>query len=484
MEKKNIQEGGSVLITLLAGVVIVGILGGMVYMMPTESEVSPQKQKYIDEQNRYVGNTIGMGVAAAMDRSKTDDFNISDRKCRDVEYAKINNDDEDGQRDFKNICITEIDAMSKKIDEILDGLKGVGYDGYVEDLKEKKERYTTELIKELTEKGISEEFLKKKDFNRLMDWYKVINHKNNLKDDGALNELLNETDLENIISYEELFENDGINDFMKNKPGDIMEFKSNRYSNAFTGDTWDKRDKENLKEKDFVMVHVEGIGYIINFSLKIDTNLSDFGNNIAIEKVNENFRKALNNIFTNKDAKLTYYVLQDNDPEDIKLRHLGKMLVYMIKNKGFFSGVSSKLFGKKSDSDTKSKEGDKQSKQINDQLSEIEKKIAEYEEKQTLNFEEKKERDRLVSEYEELIEEQKKQGKEEEQERQEQEEVSGSQEKGEKTQEKKKSQYEKDKVSEYMTADIKEDKLNEFAKKQAEAILQKLRKVKFPPIQR
>ena len=228
MEKKNIQEGGSVLITLLAGVVIVGILGGMVYMMPTESEVSPQKQKYIDEQNRYVGNTIGMGVAAAMDRSKTDDFNISDRKCRDVEYAKINNDDEDGQRDFKNICITEIDAMSKKIDEILDGLKGVGYDGYVEDLKEKKERYTTELIKELTEKGISEEFLKKKDFNRLMDWYKVINHKNNLKDDGTLNELLNETDLENIISYEELFENDGINDFMKNKPGDIMVFNSNR----------------------------------------------------------------------------------------------------------------------------------------------------------------------------------------------------------------------------------------------------------------
>ena len=178
MEKKNIQEGGSALITLLAGVVIVGILGGMVYMIPTESEVSPQKQKYVDEQNRYVGNTIGMGVAAAMDRSKTDDFNISDMKCEYAEFTKIT--DEEGRGDLKNICVNEIQLMSRKIDEILDGLNHGEYHDYVQDLKEKQKRYTKELLTKLNDDGITADFLNGTDFDKLMKWYKVINHKNNL----------------------------------------------------------------------------------------------------------------------------------------------------------------------------------------------------------------------------------------------------------------------------------------------------------------
>ena len=73
--------------------------------MPTDSQVSPEKQKYIDSQNRYVGNTIGMGVAAAMDRSKTDDGHMINvyilsmlRLIMMMKTVKV---------DFKNICITK-----------------------------------------------------------------------------------------------------------------------------------------------------------------------------------------------------------------------------------------------------------------------------------------------------------------------------------------------------------------------------------------
>ena len=65
------------------------------------------------------------------------------------------------------------------------------------------------------------------------------------------------------------------------------------------------------------MVKVNEIGYIINFP-KTDKKLSDCNGNIGIKKVNGDFIKALDVIFNSSGATLTYYVLQDNDPEDIK----------------------------------------------------------------------------------------------------------------------------------------------------------------------
>ena len=330
------QEGGSsALVLILAGVIITGIVGSMAYSMT--DDVDKQRNTSTDGQQQtepYIGKAMGQLAYNLKNRSKDDhddDFNISNMKCSRENHLRA---EENEKSDFRDICIGEIQLMSNKINEILYGLKVEGILGYVKYLIERKNKYVSILLDKLESQGAVKEFFEDHGFIKLMEWYKIINLKKDPKED--INRLLDNTLLENIISYDELFKNDRIADYMQNKSGDIIEYKSNSYKPDKPDSSWELvTNLDSINDDDFYMVKVRDKGYLINFApKKVGEQFPPIDSD-----VNKPVMDALKDLSGLELEE--YYKLKEDDPEDIKLKHLGKILVYMLKNeKGFFNKVS------------------------------------------------------------------------------------------------------------------------------------------------
>ena len=340
---KNQEGGSSTIVLTLAGVIITGIIGSMAYSMVDDVDNRQTMGQGQMNGSEVLGKGIAQGVHAFKNRPKDDkdddDFNISNMKCSVYNYALAA---ENEQPEFQNICIREISLMSKKIDEILNDLKGEGIHGYVKYLIERKKKYVNTLLTKLKKEGAANDFFEDKDFINLMNWYEIINRNKDPKEDML--KILEGTQLEDIISYDELFKNERIADYVHKKSGDIIEYKDNSYN---TKTSWDPVDKEYINDDDFYMVKVgDDKGYLINFApKKVDVSFPQIDSD-----VNKPVMDALNGL---RVLDVVYYKLKEEEPEDLKLKHLGKILVYMLKNKkGFFSNVSNVFSRKNSKNDT------------------------------------------------------------------------------------------------------------------------------------
>ena len=338
---KNQEGGSSAIVLTLAGVIITGIVGSMAYSMVGDVDNRQKMNPAMGQEKMNGSEAMGKGIGQIAsiyknrpkdDKDDDDDFNISNRKCSHAEAAQNPN-----KENFKNICITEIQAMSKKIDEILNDLKvPPTIYVYVNYLKKKLKDHTEKLYGHLNDKGASD-FLKTGEFDKLMEWYEIINRKNNLKDESALNQLLHGTKLEHIISYDELFKNERIGDYIYNKSEDIIEY-AQTYNPDDHISSWDPiNGNTDLTEDDFVLLKTKN-GSLINVFPKYDIQVSQ---SIPIDIDDSDPGNKLVKGILNGVDDIKYYKLKEEDPEDIKLKHLGKILVYMLKNKkGFFSNVS------------------------------------------------------------------------------------------------------------------------------------------------